>query len=147
MKKIIYLFTLATLLISWSFQADILKFSSFKIKDKNGKTQLKVSKKGAVKMGGELIGVVHKDGTLTSKDGQLIASISPEGILKDATGKGLVKIDKAGKIDNGSGMYIQWSKDGTFIKGEEDTGIKITPIDEASFQTASLILFLYLSFK
>ncbi|MCT4580975.1 MAG: hypothetical protein N4A35_06115 [Flavobacteriales bacterium] len=147
MKRFFYLFVIATLSISWSLQANLLTFSSFKLKYEGKKTQIKVNNKGVIKMGGELIGIVHKDGKLTSKDGQLIASISPDGILADATGKALVKIDKTGKIDNGSGMYIQWSNDGVFMKGEENTGITIAPVDENSFQTASLILFLYLSFK
>lgn len=147
MKRIIYLLTLVTLLTSWTLQDDVLNFSAFKIKDESGKTQMRVNKKGNIKMGGKLLGVVHKNGTLTSKEGKVIASISSDGLLKDATGKTLVKIDENGKIDNGSGMYIQWTEKGVFMKGEENTGITMYPVDKDSYQTASLILFLYLSFS
>lgn len=130
-----------------TIESNVLQFSKFKIKGENGKTQIKVSNSGAIKMGKQLIGRINKNGSLTSKEGVVIAQISDDGILKDATGKPLIKIDNTGKIDNGSGKFIKWTDEGQFMKGDENTKITIVPANKDSYQTASIILFLYLSFK
>ena len=146
MKKIVYLFLIPILFTSMSYEGDVLQFSKFKIKDESGKNQIKVSKKGKILIGGKLMAIISKNGNITSKDGKVVASFSDEGTLEDANKKPLVSIDKNGKIDNGSGKYIYWSEEGFLMKGEENTGISISPVNKNSFQTASIIMYLYLSF-
>jgi hypothetical protein len=121
-----------------------LEFSEFEIKDENGKTRITVSENGIIKINGEDIGKINRDGALNDKEGKLLAKITEDTILQDKDGKNLIKIDKSGTMDNGSGAFIKWSESGELLKANEKTGMNISPVDKESFQSASIILFLYL---
>lgn len=126
-------------------KTDKLQFSEFEIKDENGKTAITVSNNGTITISGKTIGTINKDGTLNDIKGNLLAKLNDANILEDKDGKNLTKIDENGVIDNGSGTYIKWNKEGDFIKGSTKTGLTMTPAAEKSFQSASIILFLYLN--
>jgi hypothetical protein len=49
-------------------------------------------------------------------------------------------------MDNGSGVLIKWAENGELLKGDIKTGMKISPNDSNLYRTASIILYLYLSF-
>lgn len=94
---------------------------------------------------GNLVGKVNKNGTLSDKNDQVLIKITDENIVQNTEGKALIKIDKNGTMHNGSGILITWSEKGELIKGTENTGITISPSDKHSLQTASVVLFTYLS--
>lgn len=147
MKKLFYLLFVSVIMVSCGTKTDKLEFSEFEIKDGNGKTGISVSENGTIKISGENIGKINKDGTLNDKEGKLLAKITEENILQGKDGENLIKIDKNGTMDNGSGTFIKWSDSGELLKGDEKTGMNISPVDKESFQSASIILFLYLNFK
>lgn len=147
MKKLFYLLFVSVIMVSCGTKADKLEFSEFEIKDENGKIGITVSENGIIKISGEDIGKINTNGSLSDKDGKLIAKITDNNILQDKDGKSLIKIDKNGTMDNGSGTLIKWSESGELLKGNEKTGMQISPVDKKSFQSASIILFLYFNFK
>ncbi len=147
MKTLFYLLLASTLLFSCGTQKEKLQFSEFKIKNENGETGITVNKNGAIKISGEDIGTINSDGTLNDKEGNLLAKMTDDYFLQDKDGNNLIKIDENGKMDNGSGMFIEWSESGELLKGNEKTGMSVTPVDKNSFQAASIILFLYLNFE
>lgn len=147
MKNLFYLLLASTLLFSCGTKKEKLQFSAFEIKNENGVTGITVNKNGEIKMGGNDIGTINPNGSLNDKDGNLLAKMTDDNFLQDKDGNNLIKIDKNGKMDNGSGMFIEWSENGELLKGNEKTGMSITPVDKESFQAASIILFLYSSFK
>lgn len=145
MKKIYYLLLVLTVLSSCAVKTSTLRFSNFEIKDENGMTKIKVDKSGVVKISGNEIGTINKNGTLNDKNGNLVARITDDNFLQDKDGKNLIKIDANGKMDNGSGSFIEWSETGELLMGNKKKGMHITPVDKKSFRAASTILFLYLS--
>lgn len=48
-------------------------------------------------------------------------------------------------MDNGSGTFMEWSENGELMKGNEKTGMKLSPVKTDTFRNASIILFLYLN--
>lgn len=147
MKKLFYFLFVSVIMISCGTKTDRLQFSQFEIKDENGTTGITVSETGKIKISGEEIGEINKDGTLNDKEGQLLAKITEDNILQDKDGQSLIKIDQNGTMDNGSGTYIKWTDSGELLKGTEKTGMTISPVDKKTFQSASIILFLYLNFQ
>jgi len=147
MKKLFFFLFVSVIIASCGTKTDRLEFSKFEIKDENGKTGIAVSETGTIKINGEDIGKINRDGTLNDKEGKLLAKITEDNILQDKGGQNLTKIDKRGTMDNGSGTYIKWTDNGELLKGTEKTGMIISPVDKKSFQSASIILFLYLNFK
>jgi hypothetical protein len=146
-KNVFYLLFISTLLLSCGTKAEKLQFSEFEIKNGDGVTGVTVNKNGDIKISGEDVGSINTNGTLNDKDGNLLAKITDDNFLQGKDGKNLVKIDENGKMDNGSGMFIEWSESGELLKGNEKTGMIIKPVDKKSFQAASIILYLHLSFK
>ena len=147
MKKQLYLIFISTLLFSCGTKSDRLQFSEFEIKDGNGVSGIAVNKLGNVTINEKVIGEINEDGTLNDKDGKLLAKLTDGNILQDKNGNSLIKIDAHGKMDNGSGMFIEWSKSGELMRGNENTGMRIIPVEEKSFQAASIVLYLYLNFE
>tara|TARA_R110002072_G_scaffold302577_1_gene486387 strand:- start:4967 stop:5392 length:426 start_codon:yes stop_codon:yes gene_type:complete len=138
--KNIFLTLSVLFLVSCGTQTD------FEIKDENGKTGILVQTNGNILVDNVASGKITKDGTVTDNDGKVIAKIGENNLVTDSEGRALIKITEKGKMDNGSGVYIEWSEDGELMKGNQNTGMKISPVKEDSFRNASIILFLYLSF-
>ncbi len=147
MKNLFFLLFTSIILASCGASTDKLEFSEFEIKDENGTTGITVDESGVIKMNAEKIGNINSDGSLNDKDGKLIAKITEDNFLQDKGGKNLIKIDENGTMDNGSGTFIKWSENGELLRGSEKTGMTISPVDKKSFQSASIILFLYLNFN
>lgn len=147
MKKLLYFLFVSAILLSCGANTEKLQFSAFEIKDENGITRIVVSKNGEIKVNGENIGLINTDGILQDKDGNLLAKLREDNFFQDQAGENLIKINKNGQMDNGSGMFVEWSATGELLKGNEQTGIHIEPNDSKSYQAASAILYLYLSFN
>jgi len=137
----------SVIMVSCGTKTDKLEFSKFEIKDENGIAGFSVNESGIIKISGEDIGKINKDGKLNDKDGKLLAKITEESILQDKDGQNLIKINENGTMDNGSGTYIKWTEKGELLKGTEKIGMVISPVDKESFQSASIILFLHFNFK
>lgn len=147
MKHFTHILFISFILMACATKQDKLHLSDFEIKDENGITRLVVSKNGDIKMNDELMGVIKSDGNINDQNGELVATITADNTLQNKDVQKLVLIDENGQIDNGSGLFIEWTEDGEFLKGAEKTGITIAPVNKKSFQTASAILCLYLSFN
>lgn len=119
--------------------------TGFEIKDENGKTGIIVQTNGSIIINNEVIGTITRNGTVTDKDGKVIARIGENDMLLDSNSKAIIKMDKNGKMDNGSGTFIEWSENGELMKGNEKMGIKLSPVKTDTFRNASIVLFLYLN--
>ncbi len=147
MKRSICILIVTLLTLSCGSKIDKLPFSEFEIKDENGITGIAIDETGIIRVNEEVIGKISREGKLYDKDEKLLAKITDENIVQDKNGNNLIKIDSKGRMDNGSGIFIQWSENGELMKGDEKTGMNISPVNQKSFQTASIIIFLYLNFK
>lgn len=120
--------------------------TDFEIKNADGETGIIVQTNGSIIINNEVNGNISKDGTVTDKNGTVIATIGEDNILQDSEGKTLIKIDENGKMDNGSGTFIEWSENGELMRGNESTGMKISPVKNDAYRNASIVFFLYSSF-
>lgn len=146
MKKTTYVIPLFFLVISCATKKEKLTFSKFIISDAKGQTEIKVDDSGAIFISDNLIGIVDKEGTVITKNGTVLAEVLEDDVIVDGEGNTVVIIDKEGTVDKGFGEIIQWSDDGELMNGNETTGLKIFPADKDSYQTASILLYLHLSF-
>jgi len=118
--------------------------TDFKIKDETGKTRILVQTDGSVIVDNAVSGKITKDGTVTDKGGKILAKIGKNNVITDSEDVALIKINENGKIDNGSGVFFEWNENGEVMKGNENIGIKMSPVKKESFRNASIILFLLL---
>lgn len=145
MKKILLIIGLVVL-YSCASKKEKLTFSKFIISDVTGHTEIKVEENGTIYIGENLIGVIDKEGMISTKNGTVLAEVLEDDIIVDGEGNTVIKIDKEGTVDKGTGEIIQWTENGELMNGDQLTGLKIFPADKESYQTASILLFLHLSF-
>ena len=146
MKKTTYMIPVLFLVLSCATKKEKLTFSKFIISDAKGQTELKVDDSGAIFISDNLIGMIDKEGTIITKHGTVLAEVLENDCIVDGEGNTVIKIDKEGTVDKGTGEIIQWSENGELMKGNERIGLRIYPADKASYQTASILLYLHLSF-
>lgn len=146
MKKILLIIGLVVL-SSCASKKEKLTFSKFIISDVSGHTEIKVEENGTIYIGENLIGVIDKEGMISTKNGTVLAEVFEDNVILDGDGKMLVSIDKKGSVENSDGEFITWSNDGELLKNDEPLGLSIFPADENSYQTASLLLYLHLAIK
>lgn len=146
MKKFIYLLFVTVLLIACSNKSKRLNISQFEIKDLNGETGITLNKNGEILINSEIYGKVKENGEVLDNKNNILARLNANDILTDSKDQPLIRISKNGDMDNGSGILIKWSENGELLKGDEKTGMKIFPNDSNLYRTASVILYLYLSF-
>lgn len=146
MKKTTYMIPVLFLVLSCATKKEKLTFSKFIISDAKGQTEMKVDDSGAIFISDNLIGMIDKEGTIITKNGTVLAEVLEDDIIVDGEGNTVIKIDKQGTVDKGTGEIIQWTENGELMNGDQLTGLKIFPADKESYQTASILLFLHLSF-
>ena len=122
-----------------------LVLAEYEISDEIGNVGLKVKKNGDILIGSELIASISEDGIVKNKNHELLATFNNDGKLLDKTGETLVIIDDMGKIHNSSSVLMYWSKDGKLMKDKKDTGLRISPANPILFESASVILYLYMA--
>lgn len=147
MKNIFYILFVSTILFSCETKKEKLQFSAFEIKNENTVNGITINDNGEININGQNIGIVYHNGILNNKNGNILAKITDDNFLQDKNGKNLIKIDEYGKMDNGSGLILEWTENGEFLKGTKKTGMSILPVDPKSFRTASAVLYLYLKFE
>jgi hypothetical protein len=143
MNKIFGAIVISVVLLSAVVSAQSLKIDNFSIK-LNGKTEvISVKKDGTVTLNSKQGGVLQVDGKLIDLQGKTFAEIDKTGKVT-VNDKPLVLIDKNGRLDNGSGTILAWTKDGKF-KISESEFLTVSPNKKKFYQTASLLIFLYLT--
>ncbi|WP_130734121.1 hypothetical protein [Flavobacterium sp. J27] len=145
-KKILF-FLLIIIFSSCATKKEKLTFSRFIINDEKGRTEIKVEDNGTIYISDNLIGLVDKEGTISTKNGTVLAEIIEDNFIVDGNGNELVQIDKNGAVENSAGESITWSETGELLKDDEPLGLKIFPANRDSFQTASILLYLHLAIK
>jgi hypothetical protein len=144
MKNILGAVIFSVFVLSAIVSAQSLKIDNFSIKI-NGKTEvISVSKDGKVTVNGKQGGVLQADGKLIDLQGKTFAEIDKTGKVT-VNDKPMVMINKKGEIDNGSGEILAWTKDGKFkFSGSEF--LTVSPNKKKFYQSASFLIFLYLTF-
>ncbi len=143
MKNIFGAFTISVIFLSVFVSAQSLNIDNFSIK-LNGETEvISVKKDGKLTLNGKQIGILQTDGKLIDLQGKTVAEIDKTGKVT-VSDKPLVLIDKNGGLDNGSGKILGWSKNGKFDLSESKF-LTISPNKKKYYQTASFLIFLYLS--
>ncbi|VXA95087.1 conserved hypothetical protein [Flavobacterium sp. 9AF] len=145
-KKILYI-SFYFLILSCATKKEKLTFSKFIISDAKGYTEIEVEENGSIYISDNLIGLVDKEGTITTKHGTLLAEVDEQNFIHDADGNALVQIDKNGTVENSGGDAITWSENGLLLKNNQPIGFKIFPANKESFQTASILLYLHRTIK
>jgi|WetSurMetagenome_2_1015567.scaffolds.fasta_scaffold661569_1 hypothetical protein len=132
--------------MSCSNKSKRIDISQFEIKDSNGVTGIMLSKNGEILINSKIYGKVKENGEVFDNKNNIIAKLNANGILTDSKDQPLIKISENGVMDNGSGVLIKWAENGELLKGDIKTGMKISPNDSNLYRTASIILYLFLSF-
>lgn len=144
MRKIKCLLVIFVIMLACEAEPEKLDFSKFKITDANGQSIIKIDEKGTITKNGGIVGCVGKNGIISDKKGRTILKLGKdETLFLDNEGKAVIRVYKNGEFTNSSGELIQWSDAGELIKGEENTGITIYPIEKRFLQIASILLYLY----
>lgn len=128
-------------------EVELVTFPIFSI-FKDGVEGIKVNEVGEIYMVSAptaLGKIAGGDGKIMDMDGTLLAHIDAQDRLISQDGKPLVMISEKGELDNGSGKLMQWSKEGHWMMGAEDTGFTLVPNNPALYRISSMVLFLYLS--
>ena len=144
MKTTFFSIMMIALLFACTAKTDKLPFAAFEIKDDKGIVRIAVDESGTILTEGVVIGQINHNGTVNDKDGNLLVKITDSNTLQGADGKDMGTIDATGKIDTGDGIVLEWSESGAFMKNGEKIEIQIAPVDQSSFQAASVVLLLYL---
>ncbi len=126
-------------LISFT-SAQSLQIDDFSIKVNGEAEMISIKKDGKVTVHGDQIGVLDANGTLKNLAGKTLATIDKTGKVT-ANGKLLGIVDKNGKYDNGSGMEIEWTKDGKFNLFETKF-LTVSPNKKEFYQTAAFLIVL-----
>jgi hypothetical protein len=144
MRKINCLLLLFIMLLACEAEPDKLSFAKFKITDANGQSIIKIDEKGNITKNGDKVGCVKKNGIISDKKGRTILELSEDDILfLDNEGKAVIRVYKNGEFTNSAGELMQWTDSGELMKGKENTGITIYPMEKRFLQIASILLYLY----
>lgn len=143
MSKILSSIIISVAFLSAFVSAQSLKVGDFSIKASGETEMISVRKNGKVSVNGSEIGVLQKDGKLNDLNGKTLAEIDKTGKVS-ANGKPLRFINKNGEYDNGSGSKIAWTKDGKFNL-DESRFLTVSPNKKKFYQTATFLIFLYLT--
>jgi hypothetical protein len=141
MKKII--FALCVIGFLTSCNTDKIAIGEFEIKDGSGIIGLKMKGDGTLTVRDEVVGKVDKTGRIMDVNGKEVAKIEGESIV-DAKGKEITKVGEDGSFKNsGTGERLHWNENGELLKGEEKTGMVISPNDKSLYKAASIVLLMY----
>ena len=144
MNKIIGAIIISLAFFNLITSAQSLNIDNFSIKA-NGETEMiSVKKDGKVSLIGVAMGVLQKDGKLKDSNGKTIAEID-ESDKVIADGKTLGFINKDGEYDNGSDQTIGWTIGGNFNISDKEV-LTISPNNKKFYQTATFLIYVYLSF-
>ena len=125
-------------------ESDKLSFTKFKITDANGQSILKVDEKGTLTKNGVHVGFIKKSGIVEDKKERTVLQLAAGGSLfVDGEGKEVIEIDKNGTFLSSSGEVIHWNDAGELMRGEENTGISIYPVQKELLQFASVLLYIH----
>ncbi|WP_027418464.1 hypothetical protein [Crocinitomix catalasitica] len=144
MKTSLPIFFLGLFLFACTSKTKI-ELAPYEISDEIGNVGLKVDENGEIRIGGNFIATISEEGVLIDKDGKILSTCSDEGKLLDDKGQTLVIIDEEGKMHNGSNVFMYWSEEGKLFKDNFDTGLRINPVNPKVYQSASIVLYLYMN--
>ncbi|WP_025742383.1 hypothetical protein [Aquimarina pacifica] len=143
MKVLLLILLNIPLLIFSQQQALKLDFSQCKIMVAE-EVYIEIQNNGDVYYKGVLVSKISKEeGTISDIDKKLdVISVNNNQVV-DAAGTHLGTIDENG---GGKDKYYTytWSEEGEFLANGEKTSIRIEPVDQNTFQVASICLVLYM---
>lgn len=123
---------------------EFVSTSPFEIKDSRGNTIIELSNEKYVYVYGSKRATLNSEGDLVSPDGEKIAKLNKGNILVDKHQTPLIKLKEDGTVDYGSGIVLHWTKDGSFMHGNESLNCSIQPLKIESLKTASMLYYYFL---